>query len=122
MLGGPFFCATSRIQYGAAPVILPGVHFGGYGMRTIHRVCFDFTTVEGALTFWDSIVDTSRGQRDPFDDTKSFEDCHLVHLDGAHDCGKHVRTYLVRGKDPGNGRPLKISTVPAVEETLTIER
>ena len=91
-------------------------------MRTIHRVCFDFTTVEGALTFWENIVDTSRGPRGPFDDTESFEDCHLVHVDVLHDAGKHVRTYLVRGKSPDNGRPLKITTVPAAEETRVIER
>ena len=90
-------------------------------MRTIHRVCFDFSTAEGALTFWDRVVAVSRGPRDPFDDSESFEDCQLVHKDGLHDSGKHVKTYLVRGRDSGNGRSLKISTVPAVEETLTIE-
>jgi len=78
-------------------------------MRTIHRVCFDFSTAEGALTFWEVLEDNG------------FEDCQLVHKDGLHDSGKHVKTYLVRGRDSGNGRPLKISTVPAVEETLTIE-
>ena len=82
--------------------------------RNVYRVCFDFSTLDGAIDFFDSFVQCTL-EPDPEAPycEGDFRDTHLVHKDYVHDSNKKVHEMLVRGKDLGNGRPVKWVEVEA---------
>jgi|TARA_Y100000034_G_scaffold123918_1_gene171384 hypothetical protein len=77
---------------------------------TIHRICFDFTSAEGAADFWEQFQALN----------PDWNDTHLVHKDTLHDRGKGVKEYMVRHATPDNGRPVTITRTP-YDETVAIK-
>ena len=75
----------------------------------LYRLCFDFTSYDSILDFWDSFV---KANLEP--DGNDWRTCGLVHRDALHDNKYSVQEILVRSQadGAGNGRPLNHATIP----------